>query len=193
MSYALAYQRTARLGRVGCVDAVSCAIEAGEQLFLAFKQQSANNNFKVLATAKAESFVKSMYGLAPDCTLPPPGLPIVPGGTHFCSNSIAGMIERCNLAQAQQYLGWLTQQMQQLAQQDPHYFGQWFTVYGIHDIPYLQSKIVEATALCAGMAAQSPSPTGTSLTNPGAALGGISTTTLLLIGGAFLLVFALAS
>lgn len=181
------YQRAAGVEGLAatapCADPVSCAIAGGVMvgmdLFQLFMHQRQNNAFKVAATVKAESFVRSMFGYGAGCTLPPS----TPQSTGFCANSVRGMIERCQLTQAQQYLAWLAQQMQQLAQQDPMYFGKWMAEYGNSSISGLQGTIVSFASSCAS-AGTIPPPTGGTTAPPVST--GISTSTMLLIGGGLL-------
>lgn len=171
-------------------------VTAGMDLFSLFLAQRQNNEFKVLATAKAENFVKSMFGYGTNCSLPQvymepqhyletiPYSPTKPS-YQFCANSVAGMIERCNPAQAQQYLAWLAQQMQQLAQQDARYFGAWMSQYGNLSIQGLQTFIGQAMTKCV----VAPPSGGT--TTPPPASTGISSTMLLIGGAALVLIMAM--
>lgn len=67
---------------------------------------------KVNATEFVEGMVKTMYGREPGCTMPESGIQIIAGAQppKFCAGSIAGMIERCRLSDAQISLDTISRQ-----------------------------------------------------------------------------------
>jgi hypothetical protein len=145
---------------------------------------------KVSATQFAEGIVKLCYGLEPGCTLPPGGIPIVPGANppKFCASSVAGLIERCDLYNANIVL----QRTQALMQQklnvtsDPvtPYVKNWYNQYGVATFSDLQSHLTAAQSQCGAAASQPgsssqypggviPLPSTSSSYTPYIILGGI--------------------
>jgi hypothetical protein len=132
---------------------------------------------KVTATKFAESMVKVMYGLEPDCALPPPGIPIVPGNPEpkFCSGSIAGMIERCRLTDAQNTLNGVKDQFAEKTRknaqgayvfEEGQYVARWLSDYGNNDFSNLATKITAARATC-GIGGGGTTVTPTPVPKPG--------------------------
>ena len=109
---------------------------------------------RIQATQFAENMVKLMYGLEPDCALPPPGIPVVANNREprFCAGSIAGNIERCKLYEAQNSLTYISNALTQKANSttDPAapYIKRWFDEYGRNDISNLGAIIQSARATC---------------------------------------------
>jgi hypothetical protein len=144
---------------------------------------------KVTATQFAEGIVKLCYGLEPGCALPPGGIAIVPGANppKFCSYSVAGLIERCDLYNASIVLNRAQSLMQQklTVTSDPvtPYVQRWYDQYGPATFNDLKSHLAAAQAVCGAAASQPgnqsqypggiiPTPTGSSYT-PYIILGGI--------------------
>lgn len=128
---------------------VLTAISVGITLFKLFSDWLQRGELKIQATAKAEEFVRHFYGLEPGCTMPTPGIPIEPGGKHFCAESVAGMIERCELAKAHEFLAFLERNMREQSARDT-YFARWVNQYGNADIIYLNGRISAAKTKCPG-------------------------------------------
>lgn len=146
---------------------------------------------KVNATQFAEGIVRLCYGLEGGCSLPPPGIPVVPGANppKFCASSVAGLIERCDLNSAQTVLIRVQSLMQQKlgVTQDPvtPYVKNWYNQYGIQTFADLNARLAEGRSKCTtlvntggGGSTTFPPSTGTS-----------SSITPLLIGGLALLAF----
>lgn len=145
---------------LGTVLAVA---SAGASLFDLFKSWAERGELKRKATGKAEDFVKAFY--AQNGQLPQPGQPIEPGGNLFDRDTVAGMIEACNLSGAKAFLDLLERQGLELARVDG-YFAAWWTQYGSNDVPYLNGKINSAIAYCS---TEQPLPTtapNTGITTP---------------------------
>jgi hypothetical protein len=113
---------------------------------------------KLTATEFAEGMVKVMYGLDPDCRMPEPGIPIVAGTPtpKFCAGSIAGMIERCRLSDAQASLDQVKAQFAEKTRktstgyvyEEGPYVQNWVNQYGNNDFSNLATKITAARATC---------------------------------------------
>ena len=132
---------------------------------------------KVTATVFSEGMVKIMYGLDPDCRLPEPGIAIIPGNPtpRFCAGSIAGMIERCRLSDAQASLDQIKTQFAEKTRkagtgyvyEEGQYVDRWLNEYGHNDFSNLATKITAARATCGvgggggGVPAPIPGPGGT--------------------------------
>jgi hypothetical protein len=117
---------------------------------------------KVQATQFAEAAVPLFYGLEPNCAMPPGGLPVTPGANppKFCASSVAGMIERCQLAQAQQLLNLIQSKFQQAISSQPQegpYIARWWNEYGSPGS--LQLSAIIQSAQASGTCAYVP-PTG---------------------------------
>lgn len=146
------------------VGAVLAVASAGVSLYQLFKGWAERGELKRKATGKAEDFVKAFY--AQGGQLPQPGQPIEPGGNLFDRDTVAGMIEACNLSGAKAFLDLLERQGLELARVDS-YFAAWWTQYGTKDIPYLNGKINSAVTYCT---TEQPLPTtapNTGITTPG--------------------------
>jgi hypothetical protein len=109
---------------------------------------------KIEATQFVEGMVRIMYGLEGDCSMPQPGIPIVPNNTspRFCAASIAGMIERCRLTEAQSALNAMSSEFQSRMNNpnDPiaPYIKRWWDDYGRNDLSGLTTKISSARGTC---------------------------------------------
>lgn len=146
------------------VGAVLAVAAAGVSLFDLFKNWAERGELKRTATAKAEDFVKAFY--AQGGQLPQPGQPIEPGGNLFDRDTVAGMIEACNLSGAKAFLDLLERQGLELSRVDG-YFAAWWTQYGSKDISNLNGTINAAVAYCS---TEQPLPTtapNTGITTPG--------------------------
>jgi hypothetical protein len=119
------YARTSQLGFLPAVVAPVAGIPGvnivlgvavgAVTLFSLFKNWFQRGELKRQATAKAEDFVRAFYALADGRWPIPEGLPIVPGGTTFSRESVAGLIENCSLVAASSYLDTLERQLIELA------------------------------------------------------------------------------
>lgn len=125
--------------------------------------------YKEEATRFAENAVKIFYGLEPDCSMPPPGIPIVPGTNEnrFCSASVAGLIERCQLTNARNLLeqtkNQFTSRMNVANDPVAPFIKNWWNQYGQNDYSGLTLKISSATGSC-GLVGQVPPICGTGMT-----------------------------
>jgi hypothetical protein len=144
-----------------------------------------------------------MYGLEPDMRMPTPGIPVIPNNPapSFAAGTIAGMIERCRLTEAQSALNSMSSEFQQrmINSQDPQgpYIKRWWDEYGRNDVSNLTTKITSARGTC-GLTGELPKLCTSPLvwsasqfkcvypseTTPG---GGVSTTVLLGIAAVFAL------
>lgn len=114
-------------------------------LFALFKNWFQRGELKTKATLKAEEFVRAFYGLADGRWPIPEGLPIVPGGTTFSRESVAGLIENCSIVAASSYLDTLERQLIELAKST---LTDWARQWGYNDISYLRSRIAYAESVC---------------------------------------------
>ena len=192
---------TTRLRGLGqCAEPVSCGIMAGAQLAQTvinyWKQQSANNRNKVIATEEANAYSRAVYGLQPECSQPTGGIPVIPGTTDykFCEASVAGLIERCRIDEAAVYFGFLVNDMQQLSNQFS-YFRNWFNVYGIGMVGDIQAKIMSARQVCGAPLEPFPTNGGGAPTGGGGVSVGVSfdTKTLMLLGAGLMAVFIISN
>lgn len=164
-----------RMNGLGFVDPVSLSFLAtsGDSSFKAIIDwiTGKTGELKIQATQFAENAVKAMYGLDPDCRMPTPGIPIVPMAQppRFCVASIAGMIERCRLADASSSLTMLknrfTTEMNSGSQMAP-YVKRWYDEYGRNDMSNLEQLITNARATC-GIGGGGPIITPTPVPVPG--------------------------
>lgn len=120
-----------------------------------------SGEYKLQATSFAENAVKTMYGKEPDCSMPPPGIPIIPKNPtpQFCGGSIAGMIERCRLSDASSVLNGIKQQfMTRMNSSDPvaPYIRNWWNQYGQNDFSNLTLKIQSSQSTCGGISQVPP-------------------------------------
>ena len=152
-----------RVGSLGQAP-VAVALQVGQDLFNYFMAQSVNNRMKTFATTEAEGFVKAFWShdpcgdpkasiqnwnpnpqtrLSQITTYPNPS-PI------FCEDCVAGMIERCNLSDASEFLQWLAQSMTAQAQRDPTQgrFLNWYNEYGMGTIMDATLALQKAESLC---------------------------------------------
>jgi hypothetical protein len=114
-------------------------------LFSLFKNWFQRGELKRQATAKAEDFVRAFYALADGRWPIPEELPIVPGGTTFSRESVAGLIENCSLVAASSYLDTLERQLVELAKST---LTDWARQWGYNDISYLRRRIAYAETVC---------------------------------------------
>lgn len=129
------------------VNIVLGVVTGAVSLFSLFKNFLERGDLKRKATVKQEDFVKAFYGLMSGCSLPLPNLPIKPGGTTFCRESVAGMIEACQLAQAEMFLATLERQIYEHAARDP-YFRRGAETYLYKDVSYLNDLIQSYKGTC---------------------------------------------
>lgn len=114
---------------------------------------------KVTATDFVEGMVKVMYGRDPGCTMPEPGIPIIAGANppKFCAGSIAGMIERCRLSDAQTSLDTVDRQFQTRTQRNTsggwmypegEFVKRWMDEHWNNDKSGLTTAITTGRAVC---------------------------------------------
>jgi hypothetical protein len=108
---------------------------------------------KIDATQFAEGMVRLFYGMEPGCTMPQPGIPVVPNNSSpkFCATSIAGAIERCRINEASSSLLYAERQLQTRSNDGTPmapYIKAWYDQYGRNDISYLNGVIVSARSVC---------------------------------------------
>ena len=113
-----------------------------------------SGTLKIEATQFVEGMVRLMYGLEPDMRMPTPGIQVIPNNTtpSFAAGSIAGMIERCRLTEAQSTLNAMNSEFQSRMNntQDPlaPYIKRWWDEYGRNDYSNLSTKITSGRATC---------------------------------------------
>ena len=114
---------------------------------------------KVTATDFVEGMVKTMYGREPGCAMPEPGIQIIAGANppKFCAGSIAGMIERCRLSDAQNSLDTIIRQFDERTRRDSsgnymypegEFVKRWMDQYWNNDRSNLTTAITTGRATC---------------------------------------------
>lgn len=132
---------------------------------------------KVTATEFVEGMVKTMYGREPGCTMPEPGIPIIAGANppKFCAGSIAGMIERCRLSDAQNSLDTIIRQFDERTRRNSsggyiypegEFVKRWMDQYWNNDRSNLTTAITTARAVC-GLGGGGPVITPAPIPGPG--------------------------
>ena len=127
------------------VDPITTAIFIGINvvgLYSAFKEWMARGELKIAATAKAEEYVESIWG-----TKEPNSPPV--------ADSVAKLIEACDLHAAQEMIFFLGRQMQEKASTD-EYFKRWVVEWGKVTITQIQSKLDAYRGYC--LASSEPEP-----------------------------------
>lgn len=115
-------------------------------LYTVFKTWFHSGEMKVLATAKAEHFVDSIWGTRTPNSPPD-------------QDSVSKLIEDCKLVEAQEMIIFLARQMSEKAAKDEH-FNKWAIEWGALTLKQIQSKLDAYKGYCA------PSDGGTSPTPP---------------------------
>lgn len=114
---------------------------------------------KITATEFAEGMVIAMYGTEPNCGMPQPNIPIVPNANppKFCAGSIAGMIERCRIFEAQSSLDQVDRQFNERTRKNANgtwmypegeFVKRWVDQYWNNDKSHLSTAITTARATC---------------------------------------------
>lgn len=109
---------------------------------------------KIDATQFVEAMNRVFYGMEPGCTNPVPNIPVVANNSapKFCASSIAGMIERCRLTEANMTLSSVNTQFQSRMnnQSDPMapYIKRWWDQYGATNVSSLTAIIAGGAATC---------------------------------------------
>jgi hypothetical protein len=178
-----------------------------------------SGELKVTATEFAEGMVKLMYGVGDSCGMPPAGLPIIANNPSptFCAGSVAGMIERCRISDAQFTLDSIKSQFAEKTRksgtswiyEEGPYVKAWQDQYGNNDFSNLATKITAARATC-GIGGGGPVITPVPVDGrcppnfrfnpatercdyvlPGVQTGLSSTTMMMILGAAALFIFAM--
>jgi hypothetical protein len=132
---------------------------------------------KVTATEFVEGMVKVMYGLEPGCSMPEPGIQIVAGANppKFCAGSIAGMVERCRLSDAQTSLDTIQRQFTDRTARNSsggwiypegEFVKRWMDEHWSNDKSNLTNAITTGRAIC-GIGGGGPVVTPSPIPGPG--------------------------
>lgn len=128
-------------GPVGVAIAISVTVIG--TLYSTFRDWFQRGELKIAATAKAEDYVRSVWGTT-EPNSPPD------------QDSVSKLIEECRLDEALQMIQFLARQMTEKAQTD-EYFAKWVREWGAVTLQQIESKLFAYRGYCATVPEPTPS------------------------------------